>query len=147
MEKDEDKNLYVEFLHGNEAAFEEIIRKYAEKIIYFIYRFTNDIDISKDISQNVFLYVLLHKEKYKFKCSVKTYLYIIAKSQALNYIKKEKKKDSMKLEHVQESELLLDIENTIFDNLEKQELKNAIDLLPEKERKNDLSSIYGRYTI
>ena len=85
------KELYKEFLLGNNKSFEEIVKRHKNSIIYFIQRYTKSIDIAEDIAQDVFLYVLIHKKNYRFEYSLKTYLYTIAKSKALNYIKREKR--------------------------------------------------------
>ena len=86
-----DKELYKEYLKGNQQAFEEIVKKYKDHIIYFISTYTKNTQIAEDISQDVFIYILINKDQYDFKYSFKTYLYMIAKCRALNYIKKEKK--------------------------------------------------------
>ena len=91
MQEKTDKELYKEFLLGNNESFEEIVIRHKNSIIYFIQRYTKSIDIAEDLAQDVFLYVLIHKKNYRFEYSLKTYLYTIAKSKALNYIKREKR--------------------------------------------------------
>ena len=91
MQEKIDKELYKEFLLGNNKNFEEIVKRHKNSIIYFIQRYTKSIDIAEDLAQDVFLYVLIHKKNYRFEYSLKTYLYTIAKSKALNYIKREKR--------------------------------------------------------
>ena len=86
-----DKDLYKNYLAGDNSAFEEIVKRHKEHIIYFIARYTKNTDIAEDISQDVFVYLLLHKDQYDFKYSFKTYLYMIAKCRAINYLKKEKR--------------------------------------------------------
>ena len=84
MQEKTDKELYKEFLLGNNESFEEIVKRHKNSIIYFIQRYTKSIDIAEDLAQDVFLYVLIHKKNYRFEYSLKTYLYTIAKSKALN---------------------------------------------------------------
>lgn len=86
-----DKKLYKKYLNGDNKAFESLVLKYKDHIIYFISTYTKNTQIAEDISQDVFVYLLLNKEQYDFKYSFKTYLYMIAKCRAINYIKKEKK--------------------------------------------------------
>ena len=59
-------------------------------MIYFIARYIRNIQIAEDISQDVFVYLLVNKKQYDFQYSFKTYLYMIAKCRAINYLKKEK---------------------------------------------------------
>lgn len=86
-----DKELYQEYLANNMESFKELVLRHKDNIIYFISRYTKNIDIAEDISQDVFIYLLLNKKKYNSKFSLKTYMYTIAKSRAINYLKRERK--------------------------------------------------------
>ena len=105
---EEDKILYKEFLKGNEEAFNQIIEKYKNNLIYFISRYVKNLDIAEDIFQDVIIYILENKEKYDFKYSLKTYLYTIAKSRAINYVKKANKLVEFD-EEIKEEKLLEEI--------------------------------------
>lgn len=89
---EEDKYLYNNFLNGDIDSFKSLILKYKNNLIYFLFKYVKDIQIAEDISQDVFVYILVNKKKYNFKYSFKTYLFLIGKSRALNYLKREKKK-------------------------------------------------------
>lgn len=123
-----DKELYKEFLKGNKNAFEQLVLRYKNSLIYFITRYTQDINIAEDISQDVFVYILLNKERYNFDYGFKTYIYMIGKSRAINYLKKEKK--IVDFEQI-ESMCLHDdeIEKDIFRKEEVKYLKEAINKL------------------
>lgn len=60
-----------------------------DKILYE--NFLNDVEASEDLAQDVFVYILINRKEYDFKYSMKTYLYTIAKSRTLNYLKRRKK--------------------------------------------------------
>lgn len=133
MQEKTDKELYKEFLLGNNESFEEIVKRHKNSIIYFIQRYTKSIDIAEDIAedlaQDVFLYVLIHKKNYRFEYSLKTYLYTIAKSKALNYIKREKRIvaiDEKEYENIKDVE---ELEEKVFKNERAENLKNAIQKL------------------
>ena len=114
MEEKTDKQLYQEFLEGNQKSFEEIIIRHKDKLIYFIKKYTKDIDIAEDLSQDVFVYMLIHRVNYDFKYSLKTYLYTIAKSKALNYIKREKR-----IVHLDDTDIIKEeeeLEEKVFKN-------------------------------
>ncbi len=87
---EEDKKLYKEFLAENSEAFNAIISKYEKNLIYFITRHVKDIDVAQDIYQDTVMYLLEHKEKYDDKYSLKSYLYLIAKSRTINYLNSKK---------------------------------------------------------
>lgn len=82
---EKDKNLYNDFLEGDSKAFEEIIRMYRNEITLFIYKTIGDYHAAEDISQEVFVYLLQHRNNYNFEYSFRAYLYLIAKSRASNY--------------------------------------------------------------
>ena len=81
---EEDKKLYKEYLNGNEEAFNKIVNKYKNNLIYFISTYVKDLDVAEDIFQDSIIYIIENKEKYDNKYSLKAYLYLIAKSRALN---------------------------------------------------------------
>ena len=124
---EEDKILYKEFLKGNEEAFNQIIKKYKNNLIYFISRYVKNLDIAEDIFQDVIIYILENKEKYDFKYSLKTYLYTIAKSRAINYVKKENKLVEID-EEIKEDKLL---EEIICSNERKEKINSIIKKLPK----------------
>ena len=58
----EDKILYEKFLSGNEEAFDKLIIKYKNNLIYFITRYVKSLEIAEDIFQDVVLYILENKK-------------------------------------------------------------------------------------
>lgn len=90
-----DLQLYKEFLSGNNEAFNLLIIKHRKKLTRFLMCYVKNIEIAEDIAQDSFLYMIIHRKDYNFKYSFRTYLYTIAKSRALNYLKKEKRKVSL----------------------------------------------------
>ena len=143
----DDQDLYVKFLDGNQKVFEDIIDKYSEKLIYFIFGFVKDIETARDLSQDVFVYVLMNKEKYNFKYSLKTYLYIIARSKALDYLKRQKRKVEFKEEYLYQDDLIEDVEQVVFNNIRKQELRKILLDLDEVQRKDDIFSRNRRINV
>ena len=59
MEKDLDIKLYNEYLDGEKNAFELLYNKYKDKIQYFVYNIVKDYQKAEDITQDVFIYVML----------------------------------------------------------------------------------------
>lgn len=127
---EEDKKLYKEFIDGKPEAFEHIVIKYKKSLIYFITRYVKKIEIAEDIFQEVILYILENKEKYNSEYSLKTYMYIIARSKALNYIKHDKYIKNEKYNEIIDEGLL--IENVIFSKEIEREVRKNIRMLPEE---------------
>ncbi|HJJ16159.1 MAG TPA: RNA polymerase sigma factor [Clostridiaceae bacterium] len=91
MEEKTDVVLYNSFLKGDNEAFDEIINRYRKNLILFINKYVHDLEISEDLVQDTFVYVLVNRKEYDFKYSLKTYLYTIAKCRASNYIRNQKR--------------------------------------------------------
>ena len=135
MEQKTDKQLYQEFLKGNNSSFEELVIRHKDKLIYFITTYVKNIDIAEDIAQDVFVYILIHKKNYNFQYSLKTYLYMIAKSKALNFLKHEKKisytDDIEGLDNLHKSyeKQLNSLEDIVFQKEKARQLHNSINKL------------------
>lgn len=124
---EEDKILYEEFLKGNEEGFNKLVYKYKNNVIYFITRYVKNLDVAEDIFQDVILYILENKEKYNSKYSFKTYLYMIAKSRAINYKKKSNKIVELN-DEIKEQNLL---EEIICSNERKEKIGKVFNKLPK----------------
>lgn len=129
-EEKPDKALYLEFLNENQASFETLVLRHKNNLIYFIQRYVKDFSVAEDIAQDVFVYVLINKKEYDFKYTLKTYLYTIGRSRAINYLKKEKRCVSLNLEKQGNYE----IDEIMFLNERKRNLKESINkLLPQHQ--------------
>lgn len=125
----EDKLLYENFLNHNKEAFEELIVKYKNNLIYFISRYTKNIEAAEDIFQDVILFILENPNYYNSDYSFKAYLYMIAKSKALNYIKFEKITENIddKEEELKEENIL---EEIVLSRERKKNIKKVINKMP-----------------
>ena len=134
MEKDLDIKLYNEYLNGEKGAFELLYNKYKDKIKYFVFNIVKDYQKAEDITQDTFIYVL--QNKIDKGCSFKYYIYMIAKSRALNYIKTEKRKKEINEKYISENseQIEKDVVDIITKNETKKELMEAINMLDEKYR-------------
>ena len=122
MEKDLDKKLYNDYLNGNKEAFEILYNKYKNKIEYFIYNIVKDYQKAEDLAQETFIYVM--QNKIEENVSFKYYIYLIARSKALNYIKTENKRNEI-------------AEKYLFNKDERAE-KDIFEIISKKETKKEL---------
>lgn len=84
----EDDSRYRRFLDGDMEAFAEIVEAYRESLIRFLCRFIGDTDQAEDLAEDVFVEVLLHPKRYRFSCSLKTWLFTIGRNKAVSHIRK-----------------------------------------------------------
>ena len=93
MTDSNDLELVELFQKGNETSFNELVRRYQEKVYWIARRFVNDHDQADDIVQEVFVKVYSALKKFRGESSVYTWLYRITVNIALNAIRKQRVRD------------------------------------------------------
>lgn len=134
MEKDLDKELYNNYLNGQKEAFEFLYNKYKKRIEYFIFNIVKDYQKAEDIAQESFIYIM--QNKMKENVSFKYYIYMVAKSRAINYINVEKRRNEISEKYLYNSidSIEKDVLEFIIEEESKKEVINAIEQLEEKYR-------------
>ena len=87
---DNGASSYRRFLDGDETAFDEIMKELFDNLVFFIDRYVHDIHAAEDIAIDAFSDLVVNKHRYNFKVTLKTYLFMLGRSRALNYIKHRK---------------------------------------------------------
>ena len=132
MEKDIDKKLYYDYLNGEKEAFELLYNKYKNRIEYFIYNIVKDYQKAEDLTQETFIYIIQNrmKENYSFKY----YIYLVAKSRAINYVNVEKRREEIKEIYLPNNneQIEKDVLEVITKEETKKEVLEAIEKLDEK---------------
>ena len=85
MNTDFGASCYRRFLSGDESGFDEILKLYHDSLIFFIHRFVNNYETAEDLAADTFMELLVHKNRYRFKSSFKTYLFSIARHKAIDH--------------------------------------------------------------
>ena len=88
---DNGASSYRRFLDGDETAFDAIVKEYRLPLVFFVDRYVGDIAAAEDIAIDVFMYLLAEPKKYNFKVSLKTYLFMLGRSRAIDYIRRRKR--------------------------------------------------------
>lgn len=132
MEKDLDKKLYNDYLNGEKEAFEILYNKYKKKIEYFIYNIVKDYQKAEDIVQETFIYVIQHQMREN--SSFKYYIYLVARSKALNYINVEKRRNEITEKYLTNNneQIEKDVLDIITTEENKKELLESIEQLDER---------------
>jgi RNA polymerase sigma factor (sigma-70 family) len=125
---------YRRFLEGDESAFGEIIDMYREGLIFFINRFVRNISVAEELSEDVFLELLIHKHRYNFKNSLKTYLYAIGRHKALDYIRKLARRDEVLFDESVHAAQAPDLDEIFLTGERSRQLHEAIDKLKDDYR-------------
>ena len=86
-----DEELIKRFQEGDISAYNQIVYRYKDRVLNFIYRYLNDIDRAEDLLQDTFLKLYTHKDSYKQIAKFSTWLYTIAANLAKTELRKIKR--------------------------------------------------------
>ncbi len=84
---DHDADSYRRFLEGDDRAFDEIVESLFFRLVYFVNGYLHDYHAAEDVALDAISDLFVNKKRYNFKVSLKTYLFMLGKSLALNYLK------------------------------------------------------------
>ena len=132
---DNGASSYRRFLDGDESAFESIMKELFHGLVFFIDGFVHDAHAAEDIAIDTFSDLVVHRHRYNFKVSLKTYLYMLGRSRALDYIKHRRCFDFVELSeaHALSDESAV-LEEMVLSSERKRLIHAAIARLPEDMR-------------
>ena len=132
---DNGASSYRRFLNGDESAFDDVMKELFDNLVFFVDRYVHDIHAAEDIAIDAFSDLVVNKHRYNFKVTLKTYLFMLGRSRALNYIKHRKVINFVELTEADnisaEQETL---EEIILADERKRIINNALELLPDDMR-------------
>jgi RNA polymerase sigma-70 factor (ECF subfamily) len=70
---------------GDVKAFDILVVKYQDRLVYSVYKFCNDFELSQDIAQEAFVKAFRNINKFRGDSSFYTWIYRIAINTAKNY--------------------------------------------------------------
>lgn len=126
---------YRRFLDGDESSFDEIMKELFHGLVFFVDRYVHDVHAAEDIAIDAVSDLIVHKHRYNFKVTLKTYLYMIGRSRALDYIKHRKVIEFTELtEETEVSSEEKTLEEQVLTEERKRVVNTAIEKLPEDMR-------------
>jgi len=131
---DNGASSYRRYLDGDDSAFEEIIRELFDSLVFFVDRYVADVHTAEDIAIDAFTELIVHKGRFDFRVSLKTYLFMIGRSRALNHIKRRKRitmEPLTEAEHIRDQQTL---EELVLTDERKRAVNHALQKLPEEMR-------------
>ena len=138
---DNGESSYRRFLDGDESAFREILDLYSENLIFFINRYVNNISVAQELSEDVFVEILLHKKRYNFKTSLKTYLFTIGRNKAVSYVRRCARRPEYAYEYIENEADRKSIEDEFIRKEQERKLHEALERL-NSDYKTVLHLIY-----
>ena len=132
----EDRELVEKFQKGDETSFNELVKRYQEKIYWIARRIVADHDAADDIAQEVFIKAYSALKDFRGESAVYTWLYRVAVNLSLNFIRRKKVRNFFRIDDFFELEAEENQNpDKIFESKEHNQLLNeAIQQLPEKQK-------------
>ncbi|MDP9055519.1 MAG: sigma-70 family RNA polymerase sigma factor [Acidobacteriota bacterium] len=86
----DEANLIREAQHGNQDAFERLVRTYDQSVLRLAVNLLHSPDEARDVYQEAFLKVFRNLHRFRFDCSFHTWLYRIATNVCLDHLRRRK---------------------------------------------------------
>lgn len=94
---DEDIVLVRKAQEGNMAAYDDLIRRYQERVYATIYHMTSNHEDANDLAQETFIKGFQALKSFKGDSSFYTWVYRIAINKTINFLKQRKNKNHLSL--------------------------------------------------
>jgi RNA polymerase sigma-70 factor (ECF subfamily) len=136
MSSNTDFELVKKYLDGDERAFNEIVRKYSEKIYWHARRMLGNHLDADEITQEVIIVLYKKLKTFNFNSSLYTWIYRITSNLCINYINKNKIRRFFSFgepstENITTTE---DIVKNLEDREELRRVEEILQTLPPKQR-------------
>ena len=82
-----DSDVVQSFLDGDQRSFGELVRRYDNRLINFVYRTVGDRERAQDLVQETFVRVYRHLERFDQSKKFSTWIYTIASNLAKNELR------------------------------------------------------------
>ena len=125
-----DADLVALAQKGRESAFRELIRRYERPVFSLIFRMVRDRETAEDLSQDTFIKVLNHLEKYRPEFRLSSWLFKIANNVAIDHLRR-RHVETVSIDGSPHAATAAEIESTSFEVVARQE--TALEELEARE--------------
>ena len=133
-----DEQLIAQFQSGNETAYIELVNRYRDRLINFVFQFLGDFEKAEDVVQDTMLKLYEKKHYYKEIAKFSTWLYTIARNLANTELRKQKRRRTTLLSNMSREEkeyelpaIQPDTGAEVQSEYVEKQIQNAIHALPE----------------
>ena len=85
-----DEQLIALFQKGDEKAYVELVNRYRDRLMNFVFQYLGDMELAEDIVQDTMLKLYQKKHYYKQIAKFSTWIYTIAKNLAFTELRRKK---------------------------------------------------------
>ncbi len=133
----EDHELLARFGHPDTRnyAFNQLVRKYQQKIYWHIRKMVIDHDDANDLTQETFIKVWNHLDGFQGNSQLFTWIYRIATNECLNFLNKKKRRFFLPIGDIShELTAKLETDDLLSGDEIQLKLQKALVKLPDKQR-------------
>ena len=134
-----DEKLIARFQDGDINAYNELVNRYKDKLLNFVFRYFNNREQAEDVVQETMIKLYTHASYYKNIAKFSTWIYTIAKNNALTELRKNKRKKTDSLWTNEGKPIDIEtkgesLEKTVHNQIAVEELNKYLDEIPENFR-------------
>jgi RNA polymerase sigma-70 factor (ECF subfamily) len=89
-----DEKLILRFQEGDINAYNELVKRYKDRLLNFVLRYFNNVEQAEDVVQDTLIKLYTHASYYKNVAKFSTWIFTIAKNNALTELRKNKRKNT-----------------------------------------------------
>ena len=86
-----DEKLILRFQDGDINAYNELVKRYKDRLLNFVFRYFNNREQAEDVVQETLIKLYTHASYYKNIAKFSTWIFTIAKNNALTELRKQTK--------------------------------------------------------
>ena len=132
-----DEELISRFQKGDERAYVELVNRYKDRLLNFVFQFLGDIEQAEDVVQDTMLRLYEKKHYYKEIAKFSTWIYTIARNLANTELRKKKRRKTTYLSQLSKERqfeipaIQDDVDQSLQNEFINDRIQSAISNLPE----------------
>ena len=132
-----DEELISRFQNGDERAYVELVNRYKDRLLNFVFQFLGDIEQAEDVVQDTMLRLYEKKHYYKEIAKFSTWIYTIARNLANTELRKKKRRKTTYLSQLSKERqfeipaIQDDVDQSLQNEFISDRIQSAINNLPE----------------
>lgn len=99
---DNGSDSYRRFLDGDEKGFVEIVRDYKDGLILYLNSFVDNLSVAEELTEDTFVRLGIKKPHFSERSSFRTWLYAVGRNIAIDYLRKQSKRETVPIDECTE---------------------------------------------
>ena len=129
-----DSELVRQIQSGDDAAFDELMRRYKRPVVSFVFRMLGNAEDAADIAQDVFVRVYQNLDTYRSSTKFSTWLFASARNAAIDRLRWRARHPTESMESAPELTMSSGTAEDVAAREVGAEIAAALDKLPEDQR-------------